>query len=77
VRKSYRPGLFHFVRGGAFLYKDGSDNKQGWDWSCWLKVSQKDAITYIQQIIPNCLAQEATIQLTLSEDKYAPCLFIG
>jgi hypothetical protein len=40
-------------------------------------VSQKDAITYIQQIIPNCLAQEATIQLTLSEDKYAPCLFIG
>lgn len=84
VRKSYRPGITHFVRGGAFLYtqlpnEEGS--ARGYDMSCLVEVSQKAAFKYIEDMISKTFDERGVrLRINLTEpysNGRGGCIFIG
>lgn len=83
IKKSYRPGITHFVRGGTFLYsqvpQDGTPGR-GYDYNCNIEVSQKAALKYVKDMISDHFAEKKVkIEISVYDSEYGTggCIFIG
>jgi len=82
IKRSYRAGVTHFVRGGTFLYSNVEEQRGYNDMSCLIEVSQKSALKFVGDIFgrgdhfSHC---KIKISLTCDDEgKYTgQCIFVG
>lgn len=84
IKNKYRKGVSYYVRGRAFGYTVTPDeaeedgNAKGYEMTCVVPVSQKDAIKYVHDTMHDIFVEKG-LRICISDhpSKYGGCMFIG